>query len=472
MTDPQIALFMLGAFIFIILLGFPIAFTLMAMGVAFGYYAYFDADRMWRSYHRAVEGGADTWTLIETWVGGFFNNRIFDLFINQTFSVMANDVLTAVPLFLFMGYIVERSNIVSRLFATLNIAAKNVPGSMAVAALITCTLFATATGIVGAVVTLMGLLAFPAMLKARYDTSFASGIICAGGTLGILIPPSIMLIVYAAASGVSIVQLYAGALFPGFLLAGLYLVYIVVRAMLQPHLAPKPPKEETTMPLGQLLFLLLTSFFPLAILILAVLGAIFFGWATPSEAAAVGALGGLLLALAYRALTWQRLRESVYLTVRTTAMVCWLFVGSWTFSSVFSYLGGEQIITEFVTGLDMSPLMFLILAQIIIFLLGWPLEWSEIIIIFVPIFLPLLPHFGVDPLFFGILVALNLQTSFLTPPMAMSAYYLKGIAPPFVHLVQIFRGCMPFLALVLVAMVLVYVFPDLVFYLPNLLYGR
>lgn len=472
MTDPQIALLMLGAFIFIILLGFPIAFTLMAMGVGFGYYAYFDAARMWRSYDRAVENGADTWTLIQTWVGGLFNNRIFDLFINQTFSVMANDVLTAVPLFLFMGYIVERANIVSRLFSTLNIAARHVPGSMAVAALITCTLFATATGIVGAVVTLMGLLAFPAMLKARYDTSFASGVICAGGTLGILIPPSIMLIVYAAASGVSIVQLYAGALFPGLALAGLYLVYIVVRATLQPRLAPKPPKEEVAMPFGQLLLLLLTSFFPLAILILAVLGAIFFGWATPSEAAAVGALGGLALAIAYRALTWQRLRESVYLTVRTTAMVCWLFVGSWTFSSVFSYLGGEQIITEFVTGLDISPLMFLILAQIIIFLLGWPLEWSEIIIIFIPIFLPLLPHFGVDPLFFGILVALNLQTSFLTPPMAMSAYYLKGIAPPFVHLVQIFRGCMPFLALVMLAMIMVYAFPDLVYYLPNLLYGR
>jgi tripartite ATP-independent transporter DctM subunit len=367
---------------------------------------------------------------------------------------------------------VERSNIVTRLFATLSIATRHVPGSMAVAALVTCTLFATATGIVGAVVTLMGLLAFPAMLKARYDTSFASGVICAGGTLGILIPPSIMLIVYAATSGVSIVQLYAGAMFPGFLLAGLYLAYIVVRSMLQPHIAPKPPKEETDIPIGRLLLLLLTSFFPLAFLILAVLGAIFFGWATPSEAAAVGALGGLVLALAYRALTWQRLRESVYLTVRTTAMVCWLFVGSWTFASVFAYLGGEQVITEFVTGLDISPLMFLLLSQLIIFLLGWPLEWSEIIIIFVPIFLPLLPHFGIDPLFFGILVALNLQTAFLSPPMAMSAYYLKGIAPPFVTLVQIFRGSTPFLLLVLVAMVLVYVFPGLVHYLPSLFYGR
>jgi len=473
MTDPQVALVMLGVFIFIILLGFPIAFTLMAMGVGFGYYAYFDADRMWRTYNRAVENGADSWTLLETWISGFFNNRIFDLFINQTYSVMANDVLTAVPLFLFMGYIVERSNIVDRLFSTLYVAARRLPGAMAVAALITCALFATATGIVGAVVTLMGLLAFPAMLKARYDTSFASGVICAGGTLGILIPPSIMLIVYAAASGVSIVQLYAGALLPGFLLAGLYLVYVIGRAWLQPSIAPKPRSEDVEeISAARLVVMLLTSFMPLALLILAVLGSILFGLATPSEAAAVGALGGLVLAAAYRALTWQRLRESVYLTVRTTAMVCWLFVGSWTFSSVFSYLGGEQVITEFVTGLDIDPLTFLILAQIIIFLLGWPLEWSEIIIIFVPIFLPLLPHFDIDPLFFGILVALNLQTSFLTPPMAMSAYYLKGIAPPFVQLVQIFKGCFPFLTMVFIAMALLYIFPEIALYLPQLIYGR
>jgi tripartite ATP-independent transporter DctM subunit len=378
-----------------------------------------------------------------------------------------------VPLFLFMGYIVERSNIVERLFSTLNIAARRIPGSMAVAALITCTLFATATGIVGAVVTLMGLLAFPAMLKARYDESFASGVICAGGTLGILIPPSIMLIVYAAATGTSIVRLYAGALLPGFLLAGLYLVYVVGRAILQPSVAPRATAEEVGhYGFGQLVVMLFTSFVPLFVLILAVLGAILFGFATPSEAAAVGALGGILLALAYRALTWDRLKESVYLTVRTTAMVCWLFVGSWTFSSVFSYLGGEQLVSSFVTGLDLSPLQFLILAQIIIFLLGWPLEWSEIIIIFIPIFLPLLPHFGVDPLFFGILVALNLQTSFLTPPMAMSAYYLKGIAPPHIQLTSIFKGCLPFLALVFVSMVLVYNFPQLVYYLPELVYGR
>jgi tripartite ATP-independent transporter DctM subunit len=401
-----------------------------------------------------------------------FDNRVFDLLVNQTYSVMANDVLTAVPLFLFMGYIVERANIVDRLFQTMAIAARHVPGAMAVAALATCALFATATGIVGAVVTLMGLLALPAMLKARYDTSFASGVICAGGCLGILIPPSIMLIVYAATSNVSIVKLYAGALIPGFLLAGLYMLYVVGRAWLKPNLAPKPPKEESEgYSLGRVVFMLLTSFFPLAFLILAVLGAILFGLATPSEAASMGALGGLLLAACYRALSWDRLRESVYLTVRTSAMVCWLFVGSWTFSSVFSYLGGEQLVSDFVIGLDLSPVMFLILAQLIIFLLGWPLEWSEIIIIFVPIFLPLLPHFGIDPLFFGILVALNLQTSFLTPPMAMAAYYLKGIAPPHVQLVQIFKGVMPYLAMVFLAMFLLYVFPDLVLWLPRLAYG-
>jgi len=473
MTDPQIALLMLGIFILIIFLGFPIAFTLMALGIMFGYYAYYDPSRMWRSYDRAVAQGADDWTLWQTWAEGFFNNRIFDLFVNQTYSVMDNDVLTAVPLFLFMGYIVERANIVDRLFSTLYVAARRLPGAMAVAALITCALFATATGIVGAVVTLMGLLAFPAMLKARYDTSFASGVICAGGTLGILIPPSIMLIVYAAASGVSIVRLYAGALLPGFLLAGLYLIYVVGRAMMQPHVAPKPRADEIPdVPTARLIFMIMTSFVPLAVLILAVLGTCLFGLATPSEAASAGALGGLGLAAAYRALTWQRLRESVYLTMKTTAMVCWLFVGSWTFSSVFSYLGGEQVIDEFVRGLDISPLAFLLMAQLIIFLLGWPLEWSEIIIIFVPIFLPLLPHFGIDPLFFGILVALNLQTSFLTPPMAMSAYYLKGIAPPQVQLTQIFKGCMPFLMMVFISMAALYIFPQIAFWLPEIIYGR
>ena len=612
MTDPQVAVFMLGIFVLTILLGFPICFTLMAMGVAFGYYAYYEPERM----------------------QSIFDNRIFDLLVNQTYSVMANDVLTAVPLFLFMGYIVERAGVVDRLFVTLQIASRRLPGSMAIAALATCALFATATGIIGAVVTLMGLLAFPAMLKARYDTSFASGVICAGGCLGILIPPSIMLIVYSATSNVSVVKLYAGAIFPGFMLAGLYILYVMGRAVLNPKIAPKPREEDIgDIPVARVAMMVLTSFFPLAFLILSVLGAILGGLATPSEAAAVGALGGLVLAIGYRtasivqgetqpdwldegqkpsdrlfqaigvgatvvlafyvayvvvfqglrsiffdlpislegglfggpvvnvgialllglavaffgdrmsglsrlvprtaatkaimtfagqgalvggalgvayligmqylglgniltdyyemntyaldvgffagAFGWacwrildkERLRESVYLTVRTSAMVCWLFVGSWTFSSVFSYLGGETLIKEWVLAMNLSPIAFLIIAQLIIFLLGWPLEWSEIIIIFVPIFLPMLDYFGIDPLFFGILVALNLQTSFLTPPMAMAAYYLKGVAPPHVQLMDIFRGVMPFLSMVILAMVLLYIFPGIALWLPDHWYG-
>ncbi|MEM6422189.1 MAG: TRAP transporter large permease subunit [Pseudomonadota bacterium] len=485
MTEPQIAIMMLVIFILSIFLGFPVAFTLMAMAVIFGYYAYFDPSRQWRGYDRMQQqsenatpeqiaaGDVPAGTeLAFEYLWGFFNNQIFALFVNQTYSVMSNDVLTAIPLFLFMGYIVERANIVTRLFDTLYVTAKGLPGAMAVAALATCALFATATGIIGAVVTLMGMLALPSMLRAQYDTSFASGVICAGGCLGILIPPSIMLIVYAATSNVSIVQLYAGALIPGFMLAGLYILYVVGRAAVQPQLAPKPPREENdSLPVLTIIWMLATSFFPLAILILAVLGAILFGLATPSEAASMGALGGLLLAVAYRSLTWERLRESVYLTMRTSAMVCWMFVGSWTFASVFSYLGGEKLIEEFVLGLNMSPLQFLIMAQAIIFLLGWPLEWSEIIIIFVPIFLPLLPFFDIDPLFFGILIALNLQTSFLTPPMAMAAYYLKGVAPPGVELAQIFKGVMPFLVLILIAMIMVYNFPGLYEALPNAIYG-
>ena len=602
MTDPQVAIVMLSVFVLTILLGFPIAFTLMAMGVGFGFYAYYEPGQ------------------------AIVANRVFDLMVNQTYSVMSNDVLTAVPLFLFMGYVVERANIVDRLFVSLQVAARRVPASMAVAALATCALFATATGIIGAVVTLMGLLAFPAMLKARYDTSFAAGVICAGGCLGILIPTSIMLIVYAATAGISVVKLYAGAMLPGIMLATLYMVYVVGRAVLNPRLAPKPKDTGEDISFGRIALMLATSFFPLAVLILSVLGAILFGLATPSEAAAVGALGSLVLAtsyrtaailggrtkppwltttafwetswaealgtgglvasvlyagyflliyvadaagivsmkttlvgvpglsvaiaialavaaryrvlpggfalageatrkllaaggfaaavgtgfgvvylivahalgaagllsyyyeitnygldtgfyvglfvgFAYRGLEWRTLRESVFLTVRTSAMVCWLFVGSWTFSSVFAYLGGQGLIEEFVLGLNLSPIAFLIMAQFIIFLLGWPLEWSEIIIIFVPIFLPMLPHFGVDPLFFGILVALNLQTSFLTPPMAMAAYYLKGVAPPHVELLEIFKGVMPFLSIVLLAMVLLYVFPGIAEWLPNYIYN-
>jgi tripartite ATP-independent transporter DctM subunit len=397
---------------------------------------------------------------------------VFYLLTQNTFTTMNNDVLVAIPLFLLMGYMVERSNLLDKLFFSVQLALKRVPASLAVATLVTCALFATATGIVGAVVTLMGLLAFPAMLKAGYDVRLASGVICAGGCLGILIPPSIMLIVYAAMAGMSVVQLYAAAIIPGFLLAGMYCVYVMVLAMFKPHLAPPLPREQGNVPVAQVIKMLFTSFVPLAILILAVLGTIMFGLATPTEAAAVGALGSMLLAVAYRSFTWGRLKESVYLTARTSAMVCFLFVGSATFAGVFGYLGGQGIIEKFVLSLNMNPITFLLVAQLIIFLLGWPLEWTEIIIIFVPIFLPMLPHFGIDPLMFGLLVALNLQTAFLSPPMAMAAYYLKGVAPKHVLLTQIFGGCMPFLYIVLLSMLMVYIWPQIVLWLPKAIYGN
>ena len=447
--DPHIvALVMLGILVAAIMIGFPVAFTLMALGVMFGYWAYF------------LPGQA------------FFDNRVFYLLTQNTFTTMNNDVLVAVPLFLLMGYMVERSNLLDKLFFSIQLALKRVPGSLAVATLLTCALFATATGIVGAVVTLMGLLAFPQMLKAGYDVKLASGVICAGGCLGILIPPSIMLIVYAAMAGMSVVQLYAAAIIPGFLLTGLYIVYVIVLAVFKPQLAPPLPKEQGNVPLAQVVLMLFQSFVPLAILILCVLGAIMFGLATPTEAAAVGAFGAIILAMAYRSFTWGRLKESVYLTARTSAMVCFLFVGSATFAGIFGYLGGQAVIEKFVLGLNMNPITFLIVAQLIIFLLGWPLEWTEIIIIFVPIFLPMLAHFQIDPLMFGLLVALNLQTAFLSPPMAMAAYYLKGIAPKHVLLTQIFRGCMPFLYIVLLSMLLVYIWPQIVLWLPRSIYGN
>ncbi len=450
MTDPQVAILMLCMFIFLVLLGFPIAFTLLAMGVGFGYYAYY-------------QGGIET-------VADIFDNNIFYLLNQNTYSVMENDTLVAIPLFLFMGYVVERANIVNRLFHSLQMAARNLPGSMAIAALVTCAVFSTASGIVGAVVTLMGLLAFPAMASANYNKQFASGVICAGGTLGILIPPSIMLIVYAAIAELSPLRLYAAAMFPGLLLAGLYIVYVIVRVFMQPKLAPKPRAEDVP-PVAKIYFDLLISFVPLTLLIAAVLGSILGGLATPAEAAAMGALGGLILAVLYRSLTWTRVKESVFLTAKSTAMVCWLFIGSWTFASVFSYLGGHDVIEHFVLSMNLEPWQFLVMVQLIIFLLGWPLEWSEILIIFVPIFLPMLDNFGINPYFFAMLVALNLQTSFLTPPMAMSAYYLKGVLKDQIELIEIFKGILPYLGIVIFSMVLLYQFPDLALWLPDYLFG-
>ena len=449
LTNPEVALLMMGIFLFLVLLGFPIAFTLLAMGVGFGYFAYYNPETM----------------------NTIFDNRVFDLVVQNTYSVMDNHVLTAVPLFLFMGYIVERAGIVAKLFFAIRLASYKLPASMAVAALITCTLFSTATGIIGAVVTLMGLLAWPAMVKHGYNKSFASGIICAGGCLGILIPPSIMLIVYAVIAQLSPLRLFAAAMLPGLLLATLYIIYAIVLAMIKPEVAPKPKAEEipaTSVIVKEVLF----SFLPLFTLILLVLGTILAGIATPAEAAAIGAFGALVMAYFYKTLKWESFRESVFLTAKTSAMIMWLFIGSWTFASIFSYLGGHEIFEHFFKSIDIEPWQFLVITQIIIFLLGWPLEWTEILIIFVPIFLPLLKTFGIDPYFFAMLIALNLQTSFLTPPMAMSAYYLKGVQKKNVELMEIFKGIMPFLAIVIFAMIILYNFPGLATWLPEKLFGN
>jgi TRAP-type mannitol/chloroaromatic compound transport system permease large subunit len=645
----HIGLLMLSLVVVAIMLGFPTAFTLMGMGMIF----------TWLAYERNT-----THTL--------------DLMVQATFKTMGNDVLIAIPLFVFMGYLVERANLIEKLFRSLHLALSRVPGALAVATLVTCAVFATATGIVGAVVTLMGLLAFPAMLRAGYSTSLSAGAITAGGCLGILIPPSVLLIVYGATAGVSVVQLYAGAFFPGLMLAGLYIVYVIILAKLKPAMAPplsaedravplppltrkiapaparhaipglvgalkgsrnqgvpasyllrqlfivslpllafvfialwsyqavtapvladeasgltrmgettstsrearpgglaeppasgglaeppasgglaeppatgglaEPPPDASAPPSGgvqtppaagavqgppsngvqappdaggvqeppgaasttapaadgatiraprswwitmgvlgailavyyaflsfarlEVFKMLLTSFFPLVILILAVLGSIVMGLATPTEAAAVGALGGFLLAIAYRQLTFDVVKESVFLTAKTSAMVCWLFVGSAIFSAAFALLGGQELVERWVLSMNLSKVQFLLLSQVIIFILGWPLEWTEIIVIFMPIFVPLLSKFGVDPLFFGLLVALNLQTAFLSPPVAMAAFYLKGVSPPHVTLNQIFGGMLPFMGIQVLAIFLLYMWPDIGLWLPSILYAR
>jgi TRAP-type mannitol/chloroaromatic compound transport system permease large subunit len=645
LTRGHLGLMMLALVVVAIMLGFPTAFTLMGMGMLF----------TWLAYDRNV-------------------GLTLTLMVQSAFKVMGNDVLISIPLFVFMGYLVERANLIDKLFRSLHLAMARVPGSLAVATIFTCAVFATATGIVGAVVTLMGLLAFPQMLRSGYDVRLGAGAITAGGCLGILIPPSVMLIVYGATAGVSVVQLYAGALFPGLMLAGLYVLYVIAIAKLKPAMAPPLPPEARHVPLApwverlaqqvsqralpalaaalkgprnagvpagtilaqlgiallpalvfalasgfawhsntsrapqaaaiapvaagalqappggvaeppgatagglaeppgagpgglaeppgasgvqeppgaggvqeppgaggvreppgaggvqeppgaapsglaeppgatpaaaaaaetprerqpatrgfwigfgvglaalalfyalltfqrlEVFKMLLASFFPLVVLILAVLGSIVFGFATPTEAAAVGAFGGFVLAVAYKQFNFRVLKESVFLTAKTSAMVCWLFVGSAIFSAAFALLGGQELVERWVMSMNLSKTEFLVLSQVIIFILGWPLEWTEIIVIFMPIFIPLLDNFGVDPLFFGLLVALNLQTAFLSPPVAMAAFYLKGVSPPHVTLNQIFVGMLPFMGIQVVAIVLLYVFPQIGMWLPTVLY--
>lgn len=431
----QLALLTLAIFI-----GFPTAFTLLALGFVFGYLG--------------------------------IGPLVFDLMAVRTFQVMTNDVLISIVLFIFMGYMLERSGIMDRLFRAILVAAGPLPGSLALATVITCTIFAMATGIIGASVTIMGLLALPPMMRLRYDKRLATGSIAAGGTLGILIPPSVLLILYAANAGESIVRLYLGAFVPGFLLSAAFIILILIFALLRPKAAPALPAAERDFPFVQKVVMLVTGLVPISLLIFSVLGSIAFGLASPTEASAMGGLGAILLSAVYRKLNWNVLKTAVFQAARTSSMVLTLLVGSSIFSSVFARLGGSRVIESFILGLGLSPGQFVWLMMIVIFLLGWPLEWTEIIIIFMPLFWPIATQFGIDPIWLGILVAINLQTAFLSPPVAMAAFYIKGVAPKSILLADIWRGMLPFMALQLVMLVLVYFVPQLALWLPNLIFGR
>jgi len=580
-SDPALGLTMLALIVVVIMMGFPTAFTLMGLGMFFGYIAFYVPHEL------------------------FTDNKVFDLMVQRTYGAMTNDVLVSIPLFVLMGYVMERGALVDKMFYSIQLAFRRVPASLAVATLIVCTFWGIASGLVGAVVVLMGVIAFNPMLRAGYDVKLASGVITAGGTLGILIPPSVMIIVYAAVAGQSVVKLYAAAMFPGFFLSFLYLIYIVGWAMINPKIAPPLPPELTKVPVpdwlrkfeaaysrnvfvglisalisparataietdkGRVSYLMLvknfgyslvpfaivagtlwliwwyvvihqqvtaqaavegvqqlgsavatkeptaaelgapesfywwfgiiavicllwqikyyrkldadrleiikllsTSIMPLGILTVVVLAVILFGITTATESAGVGAAGAFLLAFQAKTLDWKRMKEAVFLTAKTTAMVCWLFVGSALFSGVFAILGGQALVEQWVLSLNMTPIQFMILSQAIIFVLGWPLEWTEIIVIFVPIFLPLLKHFNIDPVLWGVLVFVNLQAAFLSPPVAMSAFYLKGVAPKHVTLNQIFSGMMPYMLIVILCMILMYVWPGMTLWLPNYLYGN
>jgi tripartite ATP-independent transporter DctM subunit len=427
----------LGLLSLAIFIGFPTAFTLLALGFVFGYAG--------------------------------LGHVVYDLMAVRAFQVMTNDVLISIVLFIFMGFVLERSGVMDRLFKSILVAAGPLRGSLALATVITCTIFAMATGIIGASVTIMGLLALPPMMRLGYDKRLSTGAVAAGGTLGILIPPSVLLILYAANGGISIVKLYLGAFVPGFLLAATYIVYIIIVTQLRPEAGPPLPKEERIYSLGQILMMLLTGLVPITLVILSVLGSIVAGLATPTEAASMGALGSLILSAAYRKLNWEVLKSAVFQAIRTSSMVLTLLVGSSIFSAVVAGLGGSKVIETFVLGLGLSTGGFILLAMVVIFLLGWPLEWTEIIIIFMPLFWPIAEAYNIDPIWFGILVAVNLQTAFLSPPVAMAAFYLKGVAPKGVLLSDIWWGMVPFMGLQILVLLGTYFFPQLALWLPNLL---
>ncbi len=437
MSGEAIGLLMLATLIVTIFVGFPISFTLLVLAVAFGYWG--------------------------------MGRVVFDLMVFQTLGLMKEETLAAVPLFIFMGYILEQSGLMERLFRAFQFILAPVRGSLYVGVILTATIFAMATGIVGAAVTVLGIMAGPIMMKSRYDVRLSAGAIAAGGTLGILIPPSVMLIVMGPVIGVSVVQLYAAAFGPGLLLAGMYIVYTLARSYLDPRLGPALPAEARATSAGQIVREFLVGMLPLGALIFATLGSILAGLATPTEAAAMGATGSLVLTAIYREFTVARFRGAVVKTLTTSSMVLFLAVTSNVFGAVFARLGTATLMTNTLLGLQLPPTAMMVLLMALIFLLGWPFEWPAIVLVFVPIFLPLVQALKFDLILFGTLVAVNLQTAFLSPPVAMSAYYLKSVAPSW-ELRDIYAGMMQFMVLQVIALLLVVLFPDIALWLPARLF--
>jgi len=438
MSPEVLGIVMLAALLLVIFVGFPISFTLIVVAVVFGY------------------------------VG--LGPMVFDLMVIQTFGLMQEEVLAAVPLFVFMGYIVERADLMERLFRAFRHALAPIKGSLYLGVVFTATIFAMATGIVGAAVTVLGIMAAPIMMKCKYDPRMCAGAIAAGGTLGILIPPSVMLVVMGPVMNVSVAKLYAAAFGPGFVLASLYVVYLLIRCYVNPRLGPPVPAEERLASWSKVLYELLVGMVPLGVLIAGTMGSILAGLATPTEAAAMGATGAVVLALGYRKLTFRMLYEAAYSTIQTSSMVLFLGVASNVFGAVFARLGSADLMTNTLLALPVPPLAMLLVIMALIFVLGWPFEWPAIIYLFLPIFMPVVMALKYDLVWFGALVAVNLQTAFLSPPVAMSAYYLKAVVPDW-DLKTIYRGMADFMVLQIMALLLLLLFPEIALWFPRWLFG-
>ena len=438
MSEPILGLVLLGLLFVVILGGFPISFTLIFLAMVFGY------------------------------IG--LGDRVFHLMTYQVFGTMMDTVLAAVAMFTFMGYVLESAGLMRRLFHAVQLLCGRMHGSLYMATIFTATLFAAATGIVGASVTIIALMAAPVMLKAGYDVKLSAGTICAGGTLGILIPPSVMLVVMGPVLQVSVARLYSGALLPGLLLAGLYLVYTTVRVWLNPKLGPPLSDKELDVPASVLVRELFFGLIPPAALILVTLGSIISGWATPTEGAALGCVGALIVTAAHRRLSWPVFKDSVFRTVQTSSMVMILLAASTFMGSVFSALGTPTYIAHTLVDWNISPTFLILAILVVCFILGWPLEWVPIVVIIVPIFLPIMQLMKVDMVWFSILLAVTLQTCWLSPPVALSAYYLKGVMPKW-DLADIYKGMLPFMALQWIAVLILYFFPQIILVLPNMMFG-